>query len=91
MGDPLNLSSILSEMMDVNDVVGCGFGDRNGLTLVLEGQISSNDIAEGVGFATRERGERDNVSWSNYRANPQQTLIATYITDELYLVRLHQT
>ena len=40
MGDPLNLSSILSEMMDVNDVVGCGFGDRNGLTLVLEGQIS---------------------------------------------------
>ena len=40
MGDPLNLSSILSEMMDVDYVVGCGFGDRNGLTLVLEGQIS---------------------------------------------------
>ena len=47
----------------------------------------SDDIAEGVGFATRERGEgRDNVSWSNYR--PNQALVATYITEELYLVRL---
>ena len=40
MGDPLNLPNILSEVMDVDQVVGCGFGDRNGLTLVLEGEIS---------------------------------------------------
>ena len=46
MGDPLNLSSILSEMMDVDYVVGCGFGDRNGLTLVLEGQISRYFLRE---------------------------------------------
>ena len=50
-------------------------------------KIFSSDIAEGVGYATRERGENDNVSWKNYR--PNTSLITTYITDELYLVRLH--
>ena len=58
MGDPLNLSSILSEMMDVNDVVGCGFGDRNGLTLVLEGQISRLLTFD---FRTSLSGYRHNI------------------------------
>ena len=39
MGE-INLSEILSELIDVEKITGCGFGDKNGLTLAVTGSIS---------------------------------------------------
>ena len=41
MGDTnLSLADILTELIESEEVIGCGFGDKNGLTLAVEGDIS---------------------------------------------------
>ena len=39
MGE-LSLTDILTELIESEEVVGCGFGDKNGLTLAVEGKIT---------------------------------------------------
>lgn len=42
MGDTnLSLADILTELIESEEVIGCGFGDKNGLTLAVEGEIST--------------------------------------------------
>jgi len=40
MGNQVNLRLALNELMDEDRILGCGFGDRNGLTLAKEGDIT---------------------------------------------------
>ena len=35
----INLSEILSELIDEENITGCGFGDKNGLTLAVKGDM----------------------------------------------------
>ena len=37
--EEINLSEILSELIDEENIMGCGFGDKNGLTLAVKGDI----------------------------------------------------
>ena len=105
MGDTnLSLADILTELIESEEVIGCGFGDKNGLTLAVEGDISMlvtlkwflnsyklvnfrNDIAEGVGYASHCTPEESNVTVCEYL--PNVSLISTFITEDLYLIRLH--
>lgn len=88
MGDTnLSLADILTELIESEEVIGCGFGDKNGLTLAVEGEISINDIAEGVGYASHCNPEESNVTVEEYL--PNVSLISTFITEDLYLIRLH--
>merc|ERR1712212_1398826 len=88
MGDTnLSLADILTELIESEEVIGCGFGDKNGLTLAVEGDISINDIAEGVAYASHCTPEESNVTIEEYL--PNVSLISTYITEDLYLIRLH--
>merc|ERR1711970_761951 len=79
MGDTnLSLADILTELIESEEVIGCGFGDKNGLTLAVEGDISINDIAEGVAYASHCTPEESNVTIEEYL--PNVSLISTYIT-----------
>jgi len=49
MGQQVNLRMALNELFESGEkIIGCGFADKNGLTLVRVGDITSKDIAFGV-------------------------------------------
>ncbi|CAG5112419.1 Oidioi.mRNA.OKI2018_I69.chr2.g6636.t1.cds [Oikopleura dioica] len=49
MNNVINLSGALEELMEENEkIIGSGFGDKNGLTIFRKGDITQDDIADGV-------------------------------------------
>ncbi|CBY39634.1 unnamed protein product [Oikopleura dioica] len=67
MNIAINLSDALEELMEENEkIIGSGFGDKNGLTIFRKGEITQDDIADGVNRCVEKALEDNRSSEEQY-------------------------
>jgi len=77
-----------------SNVIGCGFGDKHGLTMARVGDLNADDVAVGVNTiqeiitATEEAGFSipRTVTVESYR--PNETMLCTQVDEGFYLIQL---